>query len=256
MIVLDRFWFSYATDRQGDWVMADASIKMETGGVSALVGVSGVGKSTLLALLAGILVESDQIVGTYSGKISIDGAAPERLRGVGKTSWMPQQSVLLDHLTVAENVTLPFDLTHGVGAFEKEANILLGELGLTCKRDARPRELSGGQQTRVSLARALIGQPKYLFLDEPFGSLDLCNRRSVYAMLLKARRVRDRVTIIATHNVPEAMLLANRIVIMKSKDNRTVMKKYENPPIDFELGFDEVLAKARSRARKFEAKIC
>lgn len=254
MIHLAGVSFRYkSADR---YAIEAASCEIESEGISVIVGASGVGKSTLLALLAGIYVAGDPAVGELTGEITLDGLAPDKLRGARVVSWVPQTTALLDHFNVGDNVTLPLKI-EGRKIEEGRCMKLLDALGMLERRESRPRQLSGGMKTRVSLARALISKPKYLFLDEPFANLDIGNRWNIYKLISEERQSADLCTLMTTHDIPEAMLLADRVIVITQRGGRTLLEAVPNIHISLppQGGGDECLAEARRRAQGFEARI-
>jgi len=228
MIDVDGVSFRYRN--QNDPAIANLSFSCESSGVTALVGGSGVGKSTLMALLAGIYLQGDTTVATYEGRIRIDGREPKQLRGPATVSWVPQQPILLDHLDIVGNILLPTRIVPDFDDASDRCKSLLAQLRLEEVAACRARELSGGMKTRVSLARALITRPKYLFLDEPFSSLDLGNRWNLYTFLRESRQPPELTTVITTHNIPEAMLIADRVAMMKEAYGQTTVTVRESQP--------------------------
>src|SRR5216684_1411873 len=260
------------------YAVANLSFEFSSDGISAIVGESGVGKSTLLKLMAGIYLSGDPAIGELSGEIKLDEFRPEQLRGPQMISWVPQESALLDHLTVADNVELAMTISESNGKrtdtdrlsvhrwaskilYRQSAN-RVPERSVECERllrtlrmydlaKRRPRELSGGERTRVALARALITRPKYLFLDEPFVSLDLTNRWIVYELLAQERRQDNFSTFITTHDIPEAILLADRLIVI-TRNSRTSAVELNNCRLAI---CQESLERARDRALETESKI-
>lgn len=246
------------------YAIQKASFRIESGGVTAIVGTSGIGKSTLIALLSGIYTARDEVLDHFSGRILIDGKTPDQLSGPRTISWVPQHSALLDHLTVEKNIMLPLTITQADGRCiedgKERCRELLKKLEMHDDRrdykDARPRQLSGGMRTRVSIARALVSRPRYLFLDEPFVSLDVKNRWTMYKLLRDERDTEELCTMITTHDIPEAMLLADRILLVDSVADSTTIKVFPNDPIDMHgRGLEDSLTEARLRAQTVERRI-
>jgi NitT/TauT family transport system ATP-binding protein len=173
-----------------------------------VIGPSGCGKSTLLRLIAGLSPVS-------SGELTVNGKAPG---GDGaETAFVFQEPTLLPWSTVAQNVELPHRL-RGTAAAERvrvrEAALSL--VGLSDRADAYPRQLSGGQKMRVSLARAITLAPKLLLLDEPFGALDEMTRERLNEELLLIRERQRWAAFFVTHSVAEAVFLSNRVLVMSA----------------------------------------
>jgi osmoprotectant transport system ATP-binding protein len=195
-------------------VLDDVSTTIASGSFVALVGTSGAGKSTLLKTV-NRLVEPDDGRVTIDGRDVGAGPAPALRRGIG---YAFQNVGLFPHMTVGENIALPLRLDGGTadGAGDRVAD-LLDRVDLPADIATRvPDALSGGQRQRVGLARALAAEPRLLLLDEPFGALDPVTRNAL------GRRVRDLhdrlalTTILVTHDMAEALLLATRVLVMQA----------------------------------------
>jgi len=171
-----------------------------------LVGRSGCGKTTLLKLAAGLL-RPDR------GSITFQDAA---LTAPGpRAGFVFQSPTLLEWHNVIDNVLLPVSLRHRPGPGEvARARQLLGQLGLAGHERRHPRQLSGGQQSRVALARALVLEPALLLLDEPFAALDAITREELQDDLLRMCRERSTTVLFVTHDIAEAVYLGDRIAVM------------------------------------------
>jgi len=174
-----------------------------------LVGPSGCGKSTLLRLLDGLLKPT-------AGQIWFEGeplAGPHRRIGFvfQKANLMPWRSVL-------DNVTLPLEV-QGVPTAEarRQAHELLDLVGLHSFEREWPRHLSGGMEQRVAIARALAHNPDVLLLDEPFGALDALTRERMGTELLRIWEARRKTVVMVTHSIPEALLLADRVLVLTQR---------------------------------------
>jgi NitT/TauT family transport system ATP-binding protein len=177
-----------------------------------IVGPSGCGKSTLLKLVAGLLAPS-------RGRIVLAGEPVDRPRpDVGLVF---QQPVLLPWRNVLDNVLLPVEiLGWPLARYRNVAMELLRLVGLEGFEARSPRQLSGGMQQRVAIARALIYDPKVLLMDEPFGALDALTREELSLELLRIWEERKKTVIFVTHSIPEAVLLADRVVAMSPRPGR------------------------------------
>ena len=191
-------------------VLDDVSLEVEADEVVAVLGPSGSGKSTLLHLLgaldrpdAGRIVLSGEEITAQPGR----ALARTRLRHVG---FVFQSFHLIEELSGAENVLLPARLPGAPRGGERRARALIDELGLTGIADRRPHELSGGEQQRFAIARALVNDPELVLADEPTGNLDQENGRAVLELL---RRLPGRAVVIVTHE-PEAAAIADRVLHM------------------------------------------
>jgi NitT/TauT family transport system ATP-binding protein len=201
------------TYRFGDLLtLDDVSFAVEPQEFVALVGPSGSGKSTLLRLLGGLLRPT-------SGQVLFEGqplTGPRRRLG-----FVFQKANLMPWRTVLANVTLPLEL-QGVPAAEaaRRAHELLDLVGLTGFEASLPRGLSGGMEQRVAIARALVHNPDVLLLDEPFGALDALTRERMGAELLRIWEARKKTVVLVTHSIPEALLLADRVLVLSPRPGR------------------------------------
>jgi NitT/TauT family transport system ATP-binding protein len=181
-------------------------LTVERGEVVAIIGPNGCGKSTFLRVADGLLAPDHGTV-TLDGR-PIDGPDP-------RIGLVFQEPRLLPWRSVADNVTYPLELAGWSQARRTER---LGELldlvGLTAAADARPVHLSGGMRQRAAIARALALAPELLLLDEPFSALDALTRERFNLELLALWEKTGTTIVIVTHSIPEAILLANRVVVM------------------------------------------
>jgi NitT/TauT family transport system ATP-binding protein len=180
-----------------------------------LVGPSGCGKSTLLKLIAGITALSN-------GEVRLNGRRLEKpSRKIGMVF---QRPVLLPWRSVLDNVLFPIQmLGWPVQAHRDAAERLIELVGLRGFEKALPNELSGGMQQRVSICRALIYDPEVLLMDEPFGALDAMTREDLSVELLRIWTERRKTVIFVTHSISEAVLLADRVMVMTARPGRIVM---------------------------------
>lgn len=202
--------FREATKRFGDGplVLDQLSLSVRPGEFVSLIGPSGCGKSTLLRLIAGLTPLT-------TGSLTVDGRSPDA--AAADLAFVFQEPTLLPWLTVASNVELPLSL-RGVAPAERLAirRRVLDLVRLSEKADAHPRQLSGGQKMRVSIARALALSPKILLLDEPFGALDEMTREHLNEELLAIRERHAWTAFFVTHSVAEAVFLSNRVLIFSA----------------------------------------
>ena len=202
------------TKRYGDGplVLDRISLAAQPGDFISLIGPSGCGKSTLLRLIAGL----SPITG---GTMLVDGRTAEQ--AAAELAFVFQEPTLLPWLTVGRNVELPQKL-RGVAASECQATRqrVLDLVRLGDRAGAYPRQLSGGQKMRVSIARALSLSPKILLLDEPFGALDEMTREHLNEELLAIRQQQAWTAFFVTHSVAEAVFLSNRIFVMSAQPGR------------------------------------
>ncbi|MDM0044477.1 ABC transporter ATP-binding protein [Variovorax dokdonensis] len=190
-----------------DTVVRGVSWRVGEGEVHCLVGRSGCGKTTLLKLAAGLLRPQ-------SGRILLRG---REVKAPGpQLGFVFQQPNLLEWQRVIDNVLLPVTLQRRAGAQDIErAQMLLGQLGLQGHAQRYPRHLSGGQQSRVALARALMLEPALLLLDEPFAALDAITRGELQDDLLRMCRARRTTVMFVTHDIAEAVYLGDRVAQMR-----------------------------------------
>lgn len=195
---------------QGSLLALDGvSLAVGQGEFVAIVGPSGCGKSTLLRILGGLLAPSQ-------GSVWLEGeplSAPRR-----QVAYVFQDVNLMPWRTVLHNVTLPLEVAHVSRAqAEQRAAELLRLVGLTGFERSYPRALSGGMAQRVALARALVAEPEVLLLDEPFGSLDALNREQMNLELLRIWRARQVTAVMVTHDLREAVFVADRVLVMSPR---------------------------------------
>ena len=184
----------------------------------AILGPSGCGKSTFLRLLAGLMPHT-------VGSLTVDGQAPEAARrSTHSVAFVFQDPNLLPWRTVSDNIGLPLEL-RGTARDERTRQVdeSLSLIGLT-PDDARkrPRNLSGGMRMRVSLARALVTRPDILLLDEPFAALDDVLRQQLNEELTRIWMARRWTGLFVTHNVAEAVFLAQRVLVMSKRPGTIV----------------------------------
>lgn len=192
-------------------VLRDVSLRVEPGEVVAILGASGCGKSTLLRIAGGLDSPT-------AGAAMIDGSA---VAGVDSRCAVGfQEPRLLPWRTLAANVSL--GLPRGVDRRDGEERVarLLDLVGLSSSAGLRPREVSGGMAQRASLARALARNPGVLLLDEPFGALDALTRLKMQDLLLEVHGANPTTILLVTHDVDEALQLADRIILLGAEEGR------------------------------------
>ena len=227
---------AHVTKRFGDFVaLDDVSVDIPTGALTALLGPSGGGKSTLLRIIAG-LEQAD------SGTITIEGEEATRLspqrRNVG---FVFQHYAAFKHMTVYRNVAFGLEIRRvPKDKIRRRVTELLELVHLDAMAHRYPAQLSGGQRQRMALARALAVEPKVLLLDEPFGALDAQVRKELRTWL---RRLHDEVhvtTVFVTHDQEEAMEVADSIVVLANgrvEQSGRPDELYERPANDFVMSF-------------------
>ena len=202
--------------RDGSGVVAleDVSLDIAEGELITVVGPSGCGKSTLMHILAGVLQRS-------SGEVLLRGQPIDGpRRDVGNVF---QEALLLPWRTVIDNVLLPFDV-HRLPKekFRPRAMELLALTGLSAFARHYPHELYGGMQQRVAIVRALVTDPAILLMDEPFGALDAMTREQMNLDLMALWAASKKTIVLITHSISEAVLLADRVVVMSPRPGRIV----------------------------------
>ncbi len=177
----------------------------------SVIGPSGCGKSTLLKVIS-------KVVGTSGGSVRIDGQPADEVDLTGRLSFMFQQPLLLPWRTVLDNVLLPVQVLRRVGAEQgrAEAVRLLEAVGLGAVLDHHPPQLSGGMRQRVALARALVTAPEILLMDEPFGAVDEITRETLQEQLLQIWQETRTTIVLVTHQIEEAVLLSDSVVVMSA----------------------------------------
>ena len=189
-----------------------SSLRVDAGEFVSIVGPSGCGKSTLFNVLSGLLPPG-------SGRVFIDGA--DVTGSTGHVGYMLQKDLLVPWRTVVGNVVLGAALTRGVrGRDEAEARELIARYGLEGFADHYPHALSGGMRQRVALMRTLAVHRDVLLLDEPFGALDSQTRLDMQRWLLQVWAELDRTVLFVTHDVDEAVFLADRVLVMSPRPGR------------------------------------
>ena len=210
-------WLAYNEEllQANHFAVEAIDLTVKRGEFIAIVGPSGCGKSTFMKLTTGLKMPS-------IGRITVDG---ERVTGPLKISGMAfQSSSLLPWRTTLDNVLLPLEIVEPHRSqfkkkrkeYEARAIALLAKVGLAGYERKFPWQLSGGMQQRASICRALIHEPKMLLLDEPFGALDALTRAHLQDSMMEIQATLGNTVIMITHDVDEAVLLSDRIVMMSN----------------------------------------
>ena len=224
----------------GTLAVDDLSFTVEEGEFVAVVGPSGCGKSTLMKLATGLQFPQ-------KGKVIVGGAQvskPVRITGMAF-----QNPTLLPWRTTLENLLLPLEivephrsrLRREKAAYVARAEDLLTQVGLKGFGPKYPWELSGGMQQRASLCRALIHEPRLLMLDEPFGALDAFTREELWCVIRDLHAAKGFTVILVTHDLREAVFLADRVLCMSARPGRIVAERVVDlpRPRDLEVTYEQ-----------------
>lgn len=211
-ITVDRVTKDFSTPAGHVRALEDVSLQVGEREFVALIGPSGCGKSTLLRILAGL-------TGATSGRVQLgDDVISEPHPQIGMVF---QSYASFPWLTVLENTLFGPDL-HGMSRSESEpiARDILARVGLTRFADTYPTQLSGGMQQRVAIARTLANKPDVLLMDEPFGALDALTRVDMQELILRLWQEERKTVVFVTHDIDEAVYLADRIVVLAAHPGR------------------------------------
>jgi NitT/TauT family transport system ATP-binding protein len=217
--------FNAGSPNQVD-ALVDVNLSITRGEFVSLIGPSGCGKSTLLRLFADLLEPT-------SGTLLVNGKSAHQARVDQDYGMAFQQSGLFEWRSVERNIELPLELKGWDKARRRErSREMLDLVKLTEFATHMPWQLSGGMQQRVAIARALAAHPPLLLMDEPFGALDEMTREHMQAELLRICAGTDTTVVFVTHSIPEAVYLADRVVVMSPRPGRIT------DVIDVSLGRD------------------
>jgi NitT/TauT family transport system ATP-binding protein len=236
-LVVDHVAKSYEVDGKIVPVIGDLSLSLKKGEIVSIVGPSGCGKTTLLNTLCGLIAPDFGNIRWYGQKIE---GQPQSV------GYMLQKDLLLPWRTALNNVMLGLEI-RGVGASEAvdRSRAMLDQLGLHGFADHYPSTLSGGMRQRVALARTLVNEPGVLLLDEPFASLDFQNKLLIENDTAKLVREGGRSLLLITHDIEEAVSLADRVIVLSKRPTR-VKAVY-----DIELGAERTDMMATRDSRDF-----
>lgn len=246
-IKMEKIGMTYQTNTDTDvTALTNVTVNIQKGEFVSLLGPSGCGKTTLLRIIADLLQPT-------SGTISVGGETPKQARLKRKYGIVFQGGVLYDWRTVKKNIMLPLEIMRMSKAeCEDRADKMLELVGLTDFSRHYPRQLSGGMQQRVGIARALAVQPEILLMDEPFSALDEFTREKLHMDLLRIWRKTNKTIVFVTHNIQEAVFLSDRVCVLSPHPGRiSAMIDIDLPrprtmDIKDTLEFTEYVAKIRS----------
>lgn len=231
----------FQSDKRDLLVLDEVNLHLDTGEFVALIGPSGCGKSTLLSIIAGLQAPT-------SGAISLYG--DPSARRLGRVGYMPQRDLLLPWRNALDNAIASLEV-HGTPRAEarQRAHTLFAAFGLSGFERAYPSQLSGGMRQRVAFARTAIAAGDLLLLDEPFGALDALTRAGLQRWLVEIWGSLGKTCLLVTHDVDEALLLADRIYVMTPRPGRMRLERAVPLPRPRLL---EMLAQPEALTRKAE----
>ncbi|MBE9077774.1 ABC transporter ATP-binding protein [Romeria aff. gracilis LEGE 07310] len=205
---------SFGRDRRRDTVLADINLSLQQGDFVTILGQSGGGKSTLLKLMGGFLAPS-------SGSVSFHG---QPLKGITpKIGMVFQEHSLYPWMTVEQNIGFGFKVRGELPqSYRNRVQNMIEQVELDDARKRYPHQLSGGMKQRVAIARSLVVKPDVLLLDEPFSALDVQLRRQLQAFLLAIWRETSTPMLLVTHNVEEAILLGQRLIVVGDRPGQII----------------------------------
>ncbi|MCB1800318.1 MAG: ABC transporter ATP-binding protein [Gammaproteobacteria bacterium] len=221
--------------------LENIELRIQPGEKIALIGRSGCGKSTLLHMLAGLLIPSEGCVRIHGHQISKPSA---------KWNMMFQKPSLYPWMNVRQNAEL--GLVFGGQRDDAKIDRLLSLVGLSDKADAHVQSLSGGQQQRVALARSLATSPDLLLLDEPFSALDAFTRASLQDEVADIASREDLTMVIVTHDIDEAVAMADRVLIMSANPGRIVGEMQVDLPFPRNRASHEFSSQREALMNQFE----
>jgi len=201
--------------RWGVEVVRDVTLDVPSGDFVTIVGPSGCGKSTLLNAIAGLLDPTECVV---DGRIAIDGSPPGT-RGI-RLGYVFQRDTLLPWRTILENIELGLEIRRVPRTERVRARELISLVGLGGFEQYYPHQVSGGMRQRAQLIRTLAYEPDVILMDEPFGALDAQNRMLLQAELLRMWERRKVTVVFVTHDLAEAIVLGQRVVVMSRRPGR------------------------------------
>lgn len=215
-------------------ILEGISFDLALGEIVAVVGRSGAGKTTLLRLLGGLLSPSH-------GSVSLDGRSLDGPPREAVTVFQDYVNALLPWRTVRRNVALPLEGKVGKSELQERVTAALTMVQLQDRAGAYPRQLSGGMQQRVQIARALVLRPQVLLMDEPFGALDAMTKAGLQDQLLAVQRETGATVLFVTHDIEEAIYLSDRVIVLAGPPGHVVVDR----KIDLPRPRDQVTTRER-----------
>ena len=252
LVEVDAVSRVFTSDGARHTALDRVSFVVADGEFVALLGPSGCGKSTLLRLIADVILPT-------SGRLTVAGGSPADARRAGLFGFVFQESVLFPWLTALANVELPLRVSRAAHA--RGPRELLELVGLRDFAGYYPHQLSGGMRQRVALARALVTDPQILLMDEPFAALDEMTREAMGSWLLRVWEQTRKTVLFVTHSVPEAVALADRVVVMSPAPGRIeavlpiALPRPRDPEIKSALAFFEQTTAVRRHLSMQDADI-
>jgi NitT/TauT family transport system ATP-binding protein len=253
-VALDAVSHTYG-GQGGELAVDDLTLSVASGEFAAVVGPSGCGKSTLMKLATGLQFP-------FKGRVAVAGKAVDRPLKIAGMAF--QAPTLLPWRTTLENLLLPLEivqphrsrLSRHRAEYVARAEALLASVGLAGAGSSYPWQLSGGMQQRASLCRALIHEPELLMLDEPFGALDAFTREELWCVIRDLQAARRVTVVLVTHDLREAVFLADRVFVMSARPGRVVAERRIDLPrprdleVTFTAEFQDIVHELRAHIVK------
>lgn len=243
ILACQNVYKTYGSKQQKATVLADVNLTVSTGDFVTILGQSGGGKSTLLKLLGGFIPPSSGLISFHG--VPLSGITP-------KIGMVFQENTLYPWLTVEQNIGFGFKV-RGKARHQYAARVtdVMEHVGLYPARHLYPHQLSGGMKQRVSIARSIAIQADVLLLDEPFSALDIQLRRRLQTFLLNLWQEMKTTMVLVTHNVEEAILLGQKLIVIGDKPGRIIEEvdislavfrdRYSRPFLDLQRHLESVL---------------
>ena len=222
VVAASRLGLTFQTNDGPVQALSNVDLTIGKGEFVSFIGPSGCGKTTLLRVIADLEKPT-------SGTISVNGMTPEQAREKRAYGYVFQAAALFPWRTIERNVGLPLEIM-GLSKAEQAERIkrTLDLVNLSGFEKKYPWQLSGGMQQRAALCRALVHDPKILLMDEPFGALDAMTRERMNVELQRIQHETGKTVILITHSIPEAVFLADRVMVMSERPG-TIAATYEVP---------------------------